>query len=110
MLKGPSAHWIEVFPGIRRHRLAATAQLYQMEVWLATGSSIPLHQHPHEQVSYVVQGRLRFQIGTESFEVGPGEVALMPRDTPHAVWTLEEALVVDTFVPVRTDYLATDGD
>jgi quercetin dioxygenase-like cupin family protein len=110
MHKGPSTNWIEVFPGVRRHRLVATIQTYQMEVLLATGSKVPLHKHPQEQITYVVRGRLRFQIGEETFEVGPGESALMPGDTPHALWTLEEALVIDTFVPARTDYLVADGD
>ncbi len=110
MHKGPSANWIEVFPGVRRHRLVATNQTYQMEVRLATGSQVPLHTHPHEQITYVVHGRLRCQVGDETFEVGPGEAALMPSDTPHALWTLEAALVIDTFVPARADYLVADGD
>ena len=110
MLKGPSANWIEVFPGVHRHRLVATEQSYQMEVRLEQGSEVPLHKHPQEQISYVVRGRLRFKIGDEVREVGPGESLVMPGDTLHAVWTLEEALVIDTFVPLRVEYLTADGD
>ncbi|RRR74708.1 MAG: cupin domain-containing protein [Candidatus Viridilinea halotolerans] len=110
MSTGPSANWIEVFPGVRRRRLLATDALYQMTVSLAAGSEIPRHQHPQEQVSYVVSGRLRMQIGDTLCEAGPGEAVAIPGDCPHAVWTLEEAVVVDTFVPPRADYLAADGD
>lgn len=110
MARGPGANWIEVFPGVRRRRLVATDQLYQMEVRLALGSEVPLHKHPQEQITYIVSGRLRFQLGDAMIEAGPGESVLMPGDTLHAVWTLEEALVIDTFAPARTDYLVADGD
>ncbi|NTU80621.1 MAG: cupin domain-containing protein [Chloroflexales bacterium] len=110
MITGPSANWIEVFPGVRRRRLVATTQAYQMEVLMAVGSEVPMHKHPQDQISYIVRGRLRFQVGDTISEVGPGEAVAMSGDTPHAVWTLEEALVIDTFAPPRADYLAADGD
>ncbi len=110
MQKGPSQRWIEVFPGVRRHRLVATDQLYMMEVELDAGSEVPLHQHPQEQVSYVVRGRLRVQVGETHFEAGPGSSALFPGGVMHAVQALEPSLVIDTFVPLRAEYLAADGD
>ncbi|NTV63082.1 MAG: cupin domain-containing protein [Oscillochloris sp.] len=106
----PALNWIEVFPGIHRRRLAASEQLYQMEVRLEPESVVPLHQHPHEQTTYVVSGRLRVQIGDEQIEAGPGSIARFPSNVPHAVWALEASLVLDTFSPVRADYLAADGD
>lgn len=109
-MRGPSQSWIEVFPGVHRHRLVASEQIYQMEVRLEAGAEVPLHQHPHEQISYVVRGRLRFQVGEELIEAAPGASVAIPGDTPHAVWTLEESLVIDTFAPCRADYLAADGD
>lgn len=110
MVIGPSTNRIEVFPGVVRRRLLATDQLYQMTVDLAEGAEVPLHRHPQEQTSYVVSGRLRFQVGDSVVEVGPGEAIVMPGDTPHAVWTLAAAVVIDTFAPPRADYLAADGD
>lgn len=110
MVIGPSANTIEVFPGVLRRRLVSTAQIYQMSVDLAQGSVVPLHQHPQEQISYVVSGRLRFQVGDATIEAGPGDTIAIPGDTPHAVWTHEPSLVIDTFIPPREDYLAIDGD
>ncbi|MFV9507913.1 MAG: cupin domain-containing protein [Oscillochloridaceae bacterium umkhey_bin13] len=110
MVRGPSERWIEVFPGVRRHRLTATEQAYVMEVLLEAGSQVPRHQHPQEQISYVVRGRLRFHLGDSVTEAGPGMAVAIPGDTPHAVETIEESLVIDTFVPARADYLAADGD
>lgn len=110
MSTGPSANRIEMFPGVVRRRLAATELLYQMTVDLATGAEVPLHKHPHEQLSYVVSGRLRFQLGDSLVEAGPGETVVIPGETPHAVWALTDCLVIDTFAPCRTEYLAADRD
>lgn len=110
MQKGASASWVQLFPGVRRRRLAASDQTYQMEVLLDAGSEVPLHQHPQEQISYVARGRLRFQVGEATFEAEAGSSVLIPGNTPHAVWPLEESLAIDTFAPPRLDYLAADGD
>jgi quercetin dioxygenase-like cupin family protein len=110
MVTGPSANRIEVFPGVIRRRLVATDQIYQMAVDLSLEAVVPLHQHPQEQISYVVSGRLRFQVGDSTVEAGPGDAVAIPGNTPHAVWTLEPSLVIDTFTPCRADYLAADGD
>jgi quercetin dioxygenase-like cupin family protein len=109
-MHGPSQNWIEVFPGVHRRRLVASERIYQMEVRLEIGSTVPLHHHLQEQTSYVVSGRLRFQIGDLQIEALPGSSLAIPSNTPHAVWTLEESLVIDTFSPPRSDYLAADGD
>ena len=112
---------IEVVPGaipqeqlVVRHAGGDPVDLVENDwgiyVDLAEGSVVPLHQHPQEQISYVVSGRLRFQVGDRLYEVGPGEAVPIPGDTLHAVWTLEPSLVIDTFTPPRADYLAADGD
>ncbi|WP_298819179.1 cupin domain-containing protein [Chloroflexus sp.] len=101
--------WIELFPGVRRRRIALTERMYQMEVSLAEGSHVPLHSHPEDQVAYIVHGRLRFQLGDTFIEATAGSSVAIPGGTP-AVWTLEETLAIDTFSPPRADYLAVDGD
>ncbi|OAN47669.1 cupin [Chloroflexus islandicus] len=102
--------WIELFPGVFRRRIALTGRMYQMAVRLEEGSHVPLHSHPEDQVAYVVSGRLRFQLGDELIEAAAGSSIAIPGGTPHAVWTLEETLAIDTFSPPRADYLAADGD
>lgn len=109
-MRGPSQNWIDVFPGVHRRRLVATERIYQMEVRLDPDGVVPLHNHPQEQIAYVVSGRLRFQVGEEMIEAAAGSSVAIPGDTPHAVWVLEESLVIDTFSPPREDYLAADGD
>ncbi|NJN18397.1 MAG: cupin domain-containing protein [Oscillochloris sp.] len=107
---GPAQHWIEMLPGVRRRRLAATTQLYQMEVRLDAGAEVPVHKHPHEQISHLLSGRLQFHLGGTIREINPGDTVIIPGNTSHAVVALAESIVIDTFSPPRTDYLAGDGD
>ena len=65
------------------------------------------HQHEAEQFSLVLKGRMRFTIDTEDRVLGPGEVAHIPGNVPHAIESLDEYVqVLDVFVPLRPDILA----
>jgi quercetin dioxygenase-like cupin family protein len=100
--------WITMVPGIRRRTLAAGEQMMQMLVTLDAGSHLPQHQHPHEQLTYVLHGRLRFLLAGVPRELGAGQSLCIPGGTPHAADALEDTLVVDTFSPPREDLLAQD--
>ena len=98
-------------PGVRRRTLVSGRAMMQMIVEFAAGSAVPEHRHPHEQVSHVLSGRLRFTLhgaGGETRDVGPGESIYLVSDVPHAAEALEPAVVLDTFNPPREDLLARD--
>ena len=65
------------------------------------GSVYPLHSHPYEQISVIVQGRMRLDVGDESREVGPGDMWFVPSDMPHGGLVLGEEPVVfiDVYSP-----------
>jgi quercetin dioxygenase-like cupin family protein len=64
------------------------------------------HQHPHEQITYVAEGKLLFFIGEESFELEKGDMIVVPPNTPHTIQTLTDYVrLVDTFHPLREDFL-----
>jgi quercetin dioxygenase-like cupin family protein len=72
--------------------------------------AVPLHQHPHEQISYVVEGQINFVIGDGEQrtvdQVGPGDAVVVPPNAPHTVEVLtESARVIDCFYPIREDFL-----
>jgi quercetin dioxygenase-like cupin family protein len=100
--------WFQIAPGIIRKTLASGAALMQMIVRLDAGSHLPEHRHPHEQLTYILSGRLRLTLGGVPHELGPGDALLIPGGTPHSADTLEQALVIDTFSPPREDLLAQD--
>jgi quercetin dioxygenase-like cupin family protein len=95
-----------LFPGVAGH-YAHTSSLTIGEVELAAGATVPAHQHPHEQLSYVVSGRVEFTVGAETRTLHAGDCALIPGNTPHRVVALGDARVVDVFTPAREDYRTT---
>jgi quercetin dioxygenase-like cupin family protein len=62
------------------------------------------HSHPHEQMVYVVRGRLSFEHSSGLFEVGPGDSFLVPGGVEHQAAALEDSEVLDIFTPMRQDY------
>jgi quercetin dioxygenase-like cupin family protein len=65
------------------------------------GSGADVHQHPQEQVMYVLSGRLRVRCGDETYEVGPGEATFNPSNVPHGVTALEDVVVLSVKSEVR---------
>ncbi|MFC2016553.1 cupin domain-containing protein [Chloroflexota bacterium] len=66
-----------------------------------------LHQHPHEQLTYIVEGTCRFELGDEVLDMVAGDVILIPPDVPHSleVTSKEPVLNLDVFSPIREDFL-----
>jgi quercetin dioxygenase-like cupin family protein len=66
----------------------------------------PEHAHPHEQMSLVVRGRVRFLIEGEEHVAGPGDVLHFPPNCFHGATMLdEEVVLIDIFTPLREDFL-----
>ena len=91
------------FPGITGH-YAHLEHLTFGEVDLVAGTLLPVHQHPHEQVTYVISGRLEFTVGAETRLLEPGMCAISPGATPHSGRALTACRAIDVFSPVREDY------
>lgn len=44
----------------------------------------PLHVHPQQdEIHYILQGQLRYQIGEQTIDVQPGDCIYIPRGTQH---------------------------
>ena len=77
-------------------------------VYLKKGCIVPRHSHKNEQLSYILEGALRFRIGEDQREeiiVRAGEVLVIPFDVPHMAEALEDTIDVDVFSPPRLDWL-----
>ncbi len=67
----------------------------------------PEHRHPHEQMSLVISGRLRFFVEGEERIASPGDVLHFPPDCLHGATMMEEEVVlIDIFTPLREDFLS----
>jgi unsaturated pyranuronate lyase len=66
----------------------------------------PEHSHPHEQMSMVVSGQVRFYIEGEEQIASPGDVLHFPSNCWHGATMMdEEVVLLDIFTPVREDFL-----
>lgn len=94
----------------RERYLTHTDNLMMVVIDFEDGPSAepdPPHSHPHEQVSYVADGRIIVFIGEESRELGPGDMFTVPPEVPHTIQLLTAKVrLVDTFTPLREDFLA----
>jgi quercetin dioxygenase-like cupin family protein len=94
-------------------RLVTGQRLMVTHVYLKAGCVVPMHAHDNEQMSYLLSGALRFEIGgAEGSEVlvRGGEVLHIPPGVPHGAVALEDTLSVDIFDPPRQDWLDGTDD
>jgi quercetin dioxygenase-like cupin family protein len=94
----------EIFNGTIRGHYAHQARSTFGEVHLDANTVVPLHDHPHEQYTYVLEGRFEFTIGAETTVLEPGMVAIIPGGVSHGGRTLTKVRVIDVFAPTREDY------
>lgn len=68
------------------------------------GSVLPLHSHPHEQSSFVLEGQFEMTVAGETKLLGPDDFVVIPGGTPHTGKAITDCRLVDVFSPVRPDY------
>lgn len=75
------------------------------QIFLGKGFVVPTHHHESEQISYIVNGALKFNLEGKEIIVRTGEVLLIPSNVPHSAEALEDTLDFDIFSPIRQDWL-----
>ena len=68
-------------------------------------SEIPLHSHPHEQITIVIRGKLRFNLGGVEKILRAGEGVKIPSGVEHSAVALEECECLDAWHPIKEDYI-----
>jgi len=94
-------------PEISR-RLISTERMMLSHVYLKKGCIVPRHSHENEQLTWILEGVLRFWLGedeSEVVDVSAGDVLHIPSHLPHKAEALEATLDVDIFSPPRQDWL-----
>lgn len=73
-------------------------------VKLEKGSSVPLHSHLHEQITYIVKGQMQMMIDGKDCLLNEGAYYVIPSNVFHSAVALTDCEVIDVFAPVREDY------
>jgi quercetin dioxygenase-like cupin family protein len=91
-------------PGLRRQVMSFSPAMMLVRHTMVKGWVGARHSHPHEQMVYVVRGRIHFEHPGGVFDAGPGDSFLVPGDVEHMASALEDSEVLDIFTPMREDY------
>jgi len=89
-------------------RLITGERMMLAHVYLKKGCVVPKHAHENEQLTYILEGALKFFVGEDGRHevvVRAGEVLHLPSNVPHEAHALEDTLDVDVFSPPREDWL-----
>jgi len=103
----------EQLSDVLERRLITGDRMMLAHVYLKKGAIVPRHSHENEQITYILEGGLRFWIGNDGAEVVDvlaGEVLHIPSHVPHKAEALADTLDVDIFSPPRQDWLDKTDD
>jgi quercetin dioxygenase-like cupin family protein len=86
-------------------QLVVGNDLMVARVLLKKGCVVPLHSHMNEQITYILEGALKFWIDDKEIVVHAGEVLCIPANMPHRAEALEDTVDLDIFNPPRQDWI-----
>ncbi len=97
----------ELNPLLRRQFIVGR-DIMVARVLMKKGCIVPEHSHVNEQVTYILEGALKFWIDGKEIVVHAGEVLTIPPNMPHRAEALEETVDLDVFNPPRADWMNKD--
>ena len=74
-------------------------------IYLKKGCLVPKHHHHNEQITYILEGALKFWIDGQIIVVNAGEVLTIPPHMPHKAEALVDTVDLDVFNPPREDWI-----
>jgi len=99
---------LETVNASMKRRIVTGERMTVARIYLKDGFLVPLHSHEHEQITQVISGTLRFSFGedrSEVFDVGPGDVVVIPSNLPHEALVVGDVEEMDMWSPRRDDWL-----
>ncbi|MGQ9722962.1 MAG: cupin domain-containing protein [Candidatus Jordarchaeum sp.] len=104
IVKSAQAKTVEMLEGVWRKNLALGEKMMLCEFTFQKGAIVPAHTHPHEQVGYVVKGKVKLRIGEKKYLLGTGDSYYIKPNIDHSAELIEESIIIDVFCPPREDY------
>ena len=95
----------EIAPGVTRQIMGYMSNLMVIRVHFGNDTSFPIHSHPHQQITHIIEGKFKVYIDGRTEVLGPGDSYIVPENTPHAVESLGSGVLIDVFSPRRDDFL-----
>ena len=98
---------VEALSGIYRRTLAYNQDGMLCHFRMEKGSKVPLHNHIHSQIGFVISGKLKFFTETSEFIASEGDSYVFSSLEKHGAEILEDSVVVEIFIPMREEYKPT---
>ncbi len=99
--------WQVISSEIRRKIFPPGENLMSMLIEFKKGGYGPEHSHPHEQLGFVVKGKIKMTLDGKEIIAEAGEQVWVSGHVSHSVTALEDSLVLETFTPLREDLLSS---
>jgi quercetin dioxygenase-like cupin family protein len=96
---------LETLNPLLQRQLVTGSNVMLARILLKKGCIVPLHSHHNEQLSYVIEGALKFTIRGKNTWVRTGEVLTIPPHVPHLVKAMRDTVSLDIFHPPRMDWI-----
>jgi quercetin dioxygenase-like cupin family protein len=96
---------LEELNPLMQRQFVVGQEIMLARVLLKKGCVVPEHSHHNEQLSYVMDGALKFLIDAQEIVVRAGEVLCIPGHMAHKVEAIEDSLSLDVFTPPRADWI-----
>jgi quercetin dioxygenase-like cupin family protein len=96
---------LEPLKPLLQRQLIVGQNIMVARVLLQKGAVVPEHSHHNEQITYVLEGALKFWIDRREIVVRAGEVLTIPPHMPHRAEALEDTVDLDIFHPPRADWI-----
>jgi quercetin dioxygenase-like cupin family protein len=78
-------------------------------VEITAGTIMPVHQHVHEQITYVLEGQLEMEIDNVIYLLTAGSYHIIPSNVLHGANAITACKLIDVFAPVREEYKTTQS-
>jgi quercetin dioxygenase-like cupin family protein len=101
-------HWSLVAPGMQRAILAYDDSLMLVKVKFEKEAVGVLHHHPHVQMSYIESGIFEVEVAGIKKVMKTGDAFFAPSNIPHGVICLEAGVLLDTFSPMRQEFIESE--
>lgn len=104
-IEDDSLEWQNAGEGVNRKIMAYDPSLMLMQVRFDKGGIGPIHRHPHVQITHVCSGVFEAEVAGEKKILNAGDSFFVPSNLWHGVLCLEAGILIDTFSPMREDFL-----
>ncbi len=91
--------------GVEQRTLTYGERMLMSAFELKKGAKVDTHSHPHEQIGYLIKGKLKFVVDNEEIIAQTGDSWCIPSGVEHSAEALEKSLIVEVFSPPREDFM-----